>query len=148
MEPRDREPERKRFPDELDEEPVEESAQAPPVATTSESNWTQRLQLAASLAAVTAISLLTLEMAMGAIRLGKLVAYVMGSSLLIAALLALIIGFTRVLPRFEPGLKRYLFWAVAVPISFLYYLALAFLIYGYFSPLLIKVMGAAMTRFP
>lgn len=146
METRDRGRERKRFPDEMDADQEDESAEVP--APAASSNGTRWLQLAASLAAVTAISLLTLEMAMGAIRLGKLVAYVMGSSLLIAALLALIIGFKRVLPRFEPGLMRYLFWAVAVPISFLYYLAFAFLIYGFFAPLLIKVMGAAMTRFP
>ena len=146
METRDKDRERKRFPDEEDEDQEEESTEVP--APAAASNGTRWLQLAASLAAVTAISLLTLEMAMGAIRLGKLVAYVMGSSLLIAALLALIIGFKRVLPRFEPGLKRYLFWAVAVPISFFYYVALVFLIYGVFSPLLIKVMRAAMTRFP
>ncbi len=146
METRDRERERKRFPDEEDDDQEDESTAVP--APAAASNGTRWLQLAASLAAVTAISLLTLEMALGAIRLGKLVAYVMGSSLLIAALLALIIGFKRVLPRFEPGLWRYAFWAVAVPIGFLYYLLLVYLIYGFFAPLLIKVMGAAMTRFP
>ena len=44
------------------------------------------LNVAGSLAAVTAISLLTLEMAVGSIRLGKIAAYALGSSLLIGVL--------------------------------------------------------------
>lgn len=142
--------ERDRFPDELEDEETEDSEEATPPEPQkpAPAAWPQWLSIAASLAAVTAIGLLTLEMSMDTIRLGKLAAYAMGSSLLIGALLLLIIGIKRVLPRFKPGLSRYAFWFVAIPIGFIYYLGFVFLIYSQFAPLLIKFMTAAMDKAP
>jgi len=111
-------------------------------------DWAQWLHIAGSLAAVTAISLLTLEMAVGSIRLGKIAAYALGSSLLIGALLILVIIYKYALTKFESGLWRYSFWFISIPIAFLYYLLFVYLIYGKFAPLLVRMMEAAMSNAP
>ena len=141
--------ERKRFLDEEEEkEEKEEREEEPQPAKPAPTGWTQWLSVAGSLAAVTAISLLTLEMAVGTIRLGKLAAYALGSSLLIGVLLILVIGFKYALSKFEPGLWRYAFWCMSVPVSFIYYLLFVYLIYGKFAPLLVRMMEAAMSNAP
>ena len=137
----------RRFLDDIDErEEVQEEQPKPGKET--ETDWAQWLHIAASLAAVTAISLLTLEMAVGSIRLGKLAAYALGSSLLIGALLILVIIYKYALTKFESGLWRYSFWFISIPIAFLYYLLFVYLIYGKFAPLLVRMMEAAMSNAP
>ena len=113
-----------------------------------QANWAQWLHIAGSLAAVTAISLLTLEMAVGPIRLGKLAAYALGSSLLIGILLILVIIYKYALSKIGSGIWRYAFWFISVPIAFLYYLLFVYLIYGQFAPLLVRMMEAAMANAP
>ncbi len=137
----------RRFLDDIDERDEEQEEQPEPVKVTR-TDWAQWLHIAASLVAVTAISLLTLEMAVGSIRLGKLAAYALGSSLLIGALLILVIIYKYALTKFEPGLWRYSFWFISIPIAFLYYLLFVYLIYGKFAPLLVRMMEAAMSNAP
>lgn len=138
------------LPDDIDErdEVEEDQEEQPKPAIKVSGNWVQWLHIAASLAAVTAISLLTLEMAVGSIILGKLVAYALGASLLIGALFLLIIAYRYALSKIEPGLWRYAFWFLSVPIAFLYYVIFIFLIFSAFAPSLIKLMGAAMSNAP
>ncbi len=144
----------RRFLDDVDEkeekEPEEQPKDQPKLVKVnlSETNWAQWLHIAGSLAAVTAISLLTLDMAIGTIGLSKLAAYAMGSSLLIGVLLVLVIGFKYTKNKFKPGIWRYAFWFISIPIAFLYYLLFVYLIYGQFAPLLFKMMGAAMSDAP
>ncbi len=137
----------RRFLDDIDERDEEQEEQPEPVKVTR-TDWAQWLHIAASLVAVTAISLLTLEMAVGSIRLGKLAAYALGSSLLIGALLILVIIYKYALTKFEPGLWRYSFWFISIPIAFLYYLLFVYLIYSKFAPLLVRMMEAAMSNAP
>ena len=143
----------RRFLDEVDEkeeEQEEEHEEQPKLVkvTLPQTNWAQWLHIAGSLAAVTAISLLTLEMAVGPIRLGKLAAYAMGPSLLIGVLLILVIIYKYALSKIGPGIWRYAFWFISVPIAFLYYLLFVYLIYGQFAPLLVRMMEAAMANAP
>ncbi len=140
----------RRLPDDIDErdEMAEEQEKQPKPAKIIAGNWVQWLHIAASLAAVTAITLLTLEMALGSIVLGKFLAYALGSSLLIGALFLLIIAYRYALSKIEPGLWRYAFWFISVPVAFLYYLIFIFLIFSVFAPLLIRIMGAAMSNAP
>ena len=137
----------RRFLDDIDEREEEQEEQPKPGKETG-TDWAQWLHIAASLAAVTAISLLTLEMAVGSIRLGKLAAYALGSSLLIGALLILVIIYKYALTKFESGLWRYSFWFISIPIAFLYYILFVYLIYGKFAPLLVRMMEAAMSNAP
>jgi len=147
----------RRFLDEVDEKEEEqeekqeeEQEKQPKLVKVNlpQANWAQWLHIAGSLAAVTAISLLTLEMAVGPIRLGKLAAYALGSSLLIGILLILVIIYKYALSKIKPGIWRYAFWFISVPISFLYYLLFVYLIYGQFAPLLVRMMEAAMANAP
>jgi hypothetical protein len=139
--------EEKRFLDDVDE-PEEEQQQPEKQEKSPPSDWERWIHLAASLAAVTAITLLTFEMAVGAIKFGKIVAYAMGSSVLIGVLVILVIAFKYILAKFEAGLWRYALWAIGVPVAFLYYLLFVFLIYGQFAPFLVRVMGLAMANAP
>ncbi|UCH63122.1 MAG: hypothetical protein JSU77_01310 [Fidelibacterota bacterium] len=142
----------RRFLDEVDEEEQEdqeeEPEEQPKPSKETGTGWAQWLHIAASLAAVTAISLLTLEMAVGPIKLGKLAAYALGSSLLIGILLILVIIYKYALSKIRTGIWRYAFWFISVPIAFLYYLLFVYLIYGQFAPLLVRMMGAAMANAP
>ena len=143
----------RRFLDEVDEkeeEQEEEQEKQPKLVKVNlpQANWAQWLHIAGSLAAVTAISLLTVEMAVGPIRLGKLAAYALGSSLLIGILLILVIIYKYALSKIGAGIWRYAFWFISVPIAFLYYLLLVYLIYGQFAPLLVRMMEAAMANAP
>ena len=137
----------RRFLDDIDERDKEQEEQPEPVKVTR-TDWAHWLHITGSLAAVTAISLLTLEMAVGSIRLGKLAAYALGSSLLIGVLLILVIIYKYALTKFEPGLWRYSFWFISIPIAFLYYILFVYLIYGKFAPLLVRMMEAAMSNAP
>ncbi|MFB0516425.1 MAG: hypothetical protein ACETWG_07465 [Candidatus Neomarinimicrobiota bacterium] len=139
--------EERRYPDELENE-VEAQEQQPEPGRLMAPRWTQWLNIAGSLAAVTTITILTLEMAFGSIRLGKLAAYALGSCILIGTLLLLIIGYRYALSKIEPGLWRYTFWFISIPFAFLYYLILIFLIYGQFTPFLVKMMEVAFSRAP
>ncbi len=150
---------RERYPDEEEErddrddrderdEEEGEASKADAAETGPQASWVQWLQIAASVAAVTAIAVLTLEMALGTVRLGRLVAYALSASLLIGVLLLLIILIRRFLPKFEPGLWRYAFLFIAIPIGFFYYMFFVWLFFVQFAQLLIRIMTAAMTRFP
>lgn len=150
---------RERYPDEVDErderddgdEPDEEEAEESKAAaaeTGPQPSWVQWLQIAASLAAVTAISVLTLEMALGTVRLGRFVAYALSASMLIGVLLLLIILIRRLLPKFKPGLWRYVFMSFAIPLGFFYYMVFVWLFFVQFAQLMIRIMTAAMARFP
>lgn len=79
----------KRFLDEDERETEDEKDPAeevqPQLPKTDSFVWPQLLNITGSLAGVTAISLLTFEMAVGAVRLGKIAAYAMGSSILIVS---------------------------------------------------------------
>ena len=140
----------RRFLDDVDEKEEKEPEEQPKLVKVNlpQTNWAQWLHIAGSLAAVTAISLLTLEMAVGSIRLGKLAAYALGSSMLIGVLLVLVMGFKYALSKIEPGVWRYAFLFISIPIAFLYYLLFVYLIYGQFAPLLVRIMGAAMANAP
>ncbi len=141
----------RRFLDDVDEKEEKEPEEQPKLVKVNlpQTNWAQWLHIAGSLAAVTAISLLTLEMAAGStIRLGKLAAYALGSSMLIGVLLVLVMGFKYALSKIEPGVWRYAFLFISIPIAFLYYLLFVYLIYGQFAPLLVRIMGAAMANAP
>ena len=144
----------RRFLNDVDEkeekEPEEQPEEQPKLVKMNlrETNWAQWLHIAGSLAAVTAISLLTLDMAIGTIGLSKLAAYAMGSSLLIGILLILVIIYKFALSKIKPGIWRYAFWFISIPIAFLYYLLFVYLIYGQFAPFLFKMMGAAMSNAP
>ena len=137
----------KRFLDEDERETEDEKDPAeevqPQLPKTDSFGWPQLLNITGSLAGVPAISLLTFEMAVGSVRLGKIAAYAMGSSILIGVLLVLVIGFKWALLKFEPGLWRYTFWFIGVPFGFIYYLIFIFVIYGVCSPLLLRMMDVA-----
>lgn len=76
----------KRFLDEDERETEDEKEEEQPRLQKVDSfGWPQLLNITGSLAGVTAISLLTFEMAVGAVRLGKIAAYAMGSSILIVS---------------------------------------------------------------
>ena len=143
----------RRFLDDIDEEDEEQEErekqkEPPKPGKETSTTWMHWLNVAGSLAAVTAISLLTLEMAVGSIRLGKIAAYALGSSLLIGTLFILVIIYKYALSKIERGLWRYVFWFISIPIAFLYYLLFVFLIYGQFAPLLVRMMEAAMSNAP
>ena len=144
----------RRFLNDVDEkeekEPEEQPEEQPKLVKMNlrETNWAQWLHIAGSLAAVTAISLLTLDMAIGTIGLSKLAAYAMGSSLLIGILLILVIIYKFALSKIGPGIWRYAFWFISIPIAFLYYLLFVYVIYGQFAPFLFKMMGSAMSNAP
>ncbi len=140
----------KRFPDE-DEEEIEDKKEEevkPRPRKADSIDWAQLLNITGSLAGVTAISLLTFEMAVGAVRLGKIAAYAMGSSILIGVLLILVIIFKWALMKTQPGLWRYALWFIGVPFAFMYYLIFIFVIYGIFSPLLLRMMEVAFANAP
>ncbi len=150
---------RERYPDEEEErderddrderdEEEDEGSGVDAAEAGSQPSWVQWLQIAASAAAVTAIAVLTLEMALGTVRLGRFMAYALSASMLIGVLLLLIILIRRLLPRFEPGLWRYAFLFIAIPMGFFYYMFFVWLFFAQFAQLLIRVMTAAMTRFP
>ena len=140
---------RKRFLDEAESESEDQEEGIQPRLQKADSfDWPQLLNITGSLAGVTAISLLTFEMAVGSVRLGKIAAYAMGSSILIGVLLVLVIGFKWALLKFEPGLWRYTFWFIGVPFGFIYYLIFIFVIYGVFSPLLLRMMEVAFANAP
>ena len=140
---------RKRFLDEAESESEDQEEGIQPRLQKADSfDWPQLLNITGSLAGITAISLLTFEMAVGSVRLGKIAAYAMGSSILIGVLLVLVIGFKWALLKFEPGLWRYTFWFIGVPFGFIYYLIFIFVIYGVFSPLLLRMMEVAFANAP
>ena len=140
---------RKRFLDEAESESEDQEEGIQPRLQKADSfDWPQLLNITGSLAGVTAISLLTFEMAVGSVRLGKIAAYAMGSSILIGVLLILVIGFKWALMKFQPGLWRYTFWFIGVPFGFIYYLIFIFVIYGVFSPLLLRMMEVAFANAP
>ena len=140
---------RKRFLDEAESESEDQEEQLQPRLQKADSfDWPQLLNITGSLAGITAISLLTFEMAVGSVRLGKIAAYAMGSSILIGVLLVLVIGFKWALLKFQPGLWRYTFWFIGVPFGFIYYLIFIFVIYGVFSPLLLRMMEVAFANAP
>jgi len=139
--------EEKRFLDEADSEEKEQEPQPEPSPPTP-TRWAQWLHIAGSIAGVTALSILTLEMALGSIRLGKVAAYALGSSLLIGILFILVIGYRYALSKIKPGLWRYTFWFISVPLAFFYYLFFIFLIFGQFAPLLVRAMEAAFANAP
>lgn len=139
----------KRFLDEAESESEDQEKEIQPRLQKADSfDWPQLLNITGSLAGITAISLLTFEMAVGSVRLGKIAAYAMGSSILIGVLLVLVIGFKWALLKFEPGLWRYTFWFIGVPFGFIYYLIFIFVIYGVFSPLLLRMMEVAFANAP
>ncbi|MFC1484298.1 hypothetical protein ACFL4U_01425 [Candidatus Neomarinimicrobiota bacterium] len=131
-----------------DELTEEKPSPKPKVKSESNTNWVDWLHIAASLAAVTAITLLTFEMAVGDIRLGKIVAYAMGSSLLIGVLFMMVIVYRWALSKIGPGLWRYTFWALTLPFAFIYYIVFAFIIFSRFAPLLVRIMEAAGENAP
>ena len=140
---------RKRFLDEAEGESEDQEEDLQPRLQKADGfDWPQLLNITGSLAGITAISLLTFEMAVGSVRLGKIAAYAMGSSILIGVLLVLVIGFKWALLKFEPGLWRYTFWFIGVPFGFIYYLIFIFVIYGVFSPLLLRMMEVAFANAP
>ena len=140
---------RKRFLDEAESESEDQEENLQPRLQKADGfDWPQLLNITGSLAGITAISLLTFEMAVGSVRLGKIAAYAMGSSILIGVLLVLVIGFKWALLKFEPGLWRYTFWFIGVPFGFIYYLIFIFVIYGVFSPLLLRMMEVAFANAP
>ena len=140
---------RKRFLDEAESESEDQEEEKQPRLQKADGfDWPQLLNITGSLAGITAISLLTFEMAVGSVRLGKIAAYAMGSSILIGVLLVLVIGFKWALLKFEPGLWRYTFWFIGVPFGFIYYLIFIFVIYGVFSPLLLRMMEVAFANAP
>ena len=140
---------KKRFLDEEESEPEDQAEKEQPQRQKADSlAWPMLLNITGSLAGLTAISLLTLEMAVGSIRLGIIAAYAMGSSILIGVLLILVIGFKWALAKFQPGLWRYTFWFIGVPFAFIYYLIFIFVIYGLYAPLLIRMMEAAFANAP
>ena len=143
----------KRYADEEDEREAEDKEDPaekvqPQLPKKDSFVWTQLLNITGSLAGVTAISLLTFEMAVGSVRLGKIAAYAMGSSILIGVLLLLVVAFKWALAKFQPGLYRYAFWFIGVPFAFVYYLIFIFVIYGVFSPLLLRMMEVAFANAP
>lgn len=133
--------------DERETEDKEEEAQ-PRRQKVDSIAWPQLLSVTGSLAGITAISLLTFEMAVGADWLGKFAAYAMGSSILIGVLFILVIGFKWALIKTQPGLWRYVFWFIGVPFGFVYYLIFIFVIYDVFSPLLLRMMEVAFANAP
>ena len=140
---------RKRFLDEAEGESEDQEEDLQPRLQKADGfDWPQLLNITGSLAGITAISLLTFEMAVGSVRLGKIAAYAMGSSILIGVLLVLVIGFKWALLKFQPGLWRYTFWFIGVPFGFIYYLIFIFVIYGVFSPLLLRMMEVAFANAP
>ena len=139
----------KRYLDEEERDARDEEQEEPPQPKKASGvEWSRMLHVAASLAAVTAITLLTFEMAAGSIRLGKIAAYALGSSVLIGVLLLLIISFRRALSKIPRGLWTYTFWSLAIPFAFFYYLIFIYLIYGYVAPFIVKLMGAALAKAP
>lgn len=143
-EPDEREERREREDELAEEKPTPKPEPKPK----SDTNWIDWLHIAASLAAVTAISLLTFEMAVGEIRFGKIVAYAMGSSLLIGVLFILVIVYRWTLSKIGPGLWRYTFWALTLPFAFIYYIVFVFIIFSRFAPLLIRIMEAVGENAP
>lgn len=139
----------KRFLDEDERETEDEKEEEQPRLQKVDSfGWPQLLNITGSLAGVTAISLLTFEMAVGSVRLGKIAAYAMGSSILIGVLLLLVVAFKWALAKIQPGLYRYAFGFIGVPFAFVYYLIFIFVIYGVFSPLLLRMMEVAFANAP
>jgi hypothetical protein len=134
--------------DQDDELAKEKPSPKPKVKSESDTNWVDWLHIGASLAAVTAITLLTFEMAVGDIRLGKIVAYAMGSSLLIGVLFMMVIVYRWALSKIGPGLWRYTFWALTLPFAFIYYIVFVFIIFSRFAPLLVRIMEAAGENAP
>ncbi|MFC1619656.1 hypothetical protein ACFL45_06885 [Candidatus Neomarinimicrobiota bacterium] len=134
--------------DRNDELTEEKAPPKPKVKPESDTNWIDWLHIAASLAAVIAITLLTFEMAVGDIRLGKIVAYAMGSSLLIGVLFMMVIVYRWALSKIGPGLWRYTFWALTLPFAFIYYIVFVFIIFSRFAPLLVRIMEAAGENAP
>lgn len=140
--------ERKPFPDDIEEEEKEEPEEPEKPKEKTPIEWSRWLSIAASLAAIVTISVVTFDMAVGPVRFRIIVAYALGSSLLIAALLVLVIAFKYALSKFEPGLWRYAFWFMSITIAFIYYLLFAYLVFSKFAPLLVRMMDAAMSNAP
>jgi hypothetical protein len=146
--PRDENEDRDEIRDLDDEIADEKPPPKPKVKPETDTNWVDWLHIAASLAAVTAITLLTFEMAVGDIRLGKIVAYAMGSSLLIGVLFMMVIVYRWALSKIGKGLWRYTFWALTLPFAFIYYIVFVFIIFSRFAPLLVRIMEAAGENAP
>jgi len=143
----DEERPRRRFPDEEDEE-QQEKQKKPKKRIGEMQDWDRLVNLAGSIAGLTAITILSFEVAVGPIRLGRILAYIAGSLILIGILLLLVVAFRWAVGKIGPGMGRYIFWAFSLPFALFYYLIFAFIVYGYLVRSLIVFMEVILDRAP
>lgn len=145
----DEERPRRRMLDEEDEEEQQEQEEEQPKArVVKREDWTRLVNLAGSVAGLTAITILSFEVAVGPIRLGRILAYVAGSLILIGILLLLVVAFRWAVGKIGPGMGRYIFWAFSLPFALFYYLIFAFIVYGYLVRSLIVFMEVILDNAP
>ena len=110
--------------------------------------WAPWMNIAGSIVGLTAIFLLTLEVATDALTVGRIIAYVMGAILMIGLVLILVVGYKFLLPRIKEPLWRYVALALTIPLAFIYYIAFSFLVFGQFTPMLIKLLERVNEQAP
>jgi hypothetical protein len=110
--------------------------------------WAPWMNVAGSIVGLTAIFLLTLEVATDTLTVGRIVAYAMGAILMIGLVLILVVAYKFLLPRIKEPLWRYVALAFTIPLAFIYYIAFSFLVFGQFTPMLIKLMERVSEQAP
>ena len=136
------------IPDIEEEEEDQKEPEEAPKQQANKSNLTRWLSLATSIAGLTAIAILTFEMILGTIRFGTLLAYGIGTAMMVGLLMLMILGFKWAAEKFSPGMMRWAFWLIMSPLAFFYYLLVAWLVYVKFAQLLIHLMKSVLVNAP
>lgn len=134
--------------DEVEDEAQEEAPSPAPKKITISIDWVRWLNVAGSLAGVTALTLLTFEVSVGPVRLGRILAYLAGTSILISLLLLMVILLRWIGTLFNQGILKYVYWTLAIPSGLVYYLGAAYLVYAYLVRVLITFMDIILERAP
>lgn len=132
----------------LEEEEEQKEPEEPQKKQVIRPDLMRWLSLATSIAGLTAIAILTFEMILGTIRFGTLLAYGIGTAMMVGLLMLMILGFKWAAAKFSPGMMRWAFWLIMSPLAFIYYLVVAWLVYVKFAQLLIHLMKSVLVNAP
>lgn len=133
---------------EIDEEPEEEVEEQPEEKTFTKSELTRWLNLATTIAGLTAIAILTFEMVLGTVRFGTFMAYLVGTAFMVGLLILMVMGFQWALKKIGTGLGRWAFLLMGSVLAFFYYLLVAWLVYVQLAQLLIRLLKATLINHP
>ena len=132
----------------IDEEPEEEVEEQPEHVTFVKADLARWLNLATTIAGLTAIAILTFEMVLGTVRFGTFMAYLVGTAFMVGLLILMVMGFQWALKKIGTGLGRWAFLLMGSVIAFFYYLFVAWLVYVKLAQFLIWLMKAAQANIP